>query len=43
MSKNKLFKKVNKIIEDRDIKFVCILWCDNANIIRAKAVHSQIL
>jgi glutamine synthetase len=43
MSKNKLFKKVNKTIEDRDIKFVRILWCDNANIIRAKAVHSQML
>ena len=26
-------------IDEAGVRFVRILWCDNANIIRAKAVH----
>ena len=37
------FKKVKKTLEQAGIKFVRILWCDNANIIRGKAVHLDLL
>ena len=37
------FKKVKKNLEQAGIKFVRILWCDNANIIRGKAVHLELL
>ena len=43
MAGNIKFKKVKKTLEQADIKFVRILWCDNANIIRGKAVHLDLL
>ncbi|MDJ0898079.1 MAG: glutamine synthetase family protein [Xenococcus sp. MO_188.B8] len=43
MAGNIKFKKVKKNLEQADIKFVRILWCDNANIIRGKAVHLNLL
>ncbi len=43
MAENTLLKKVKKILKDADTKFVRILWCDNANIIRGKAVHVEML
>ena len=43
MAGNIKFKKVKKILDRADIKFVRILWCDNANIIRGKAVHLDLL
>ena len=43
MAGNIKFKKVKKILEQAGIKFVRILWCDNANIIRGKAVHLNLL
>lgn len=32
-------REILKSIDDAGVKFVRILWCDNANIIRGKAVH----
>ena len=43
MAGNIKFKKVKKTLEQAEIKFVRILWCDNANIIRGKAVHLDLL
>ncbi|MDJ0596317.1 MAG: glutamine synthetase family protein [Pleurocapsa sp. MO_226.B13] len=43
MAGNIKFKKVKKTLEQAGIKFVRILWCDNANIIRGKAVHLNLL
>ncbi len=43
MTGNNKLKKVRKILEQAEIKFVRILWCDNANIIRGKAVHLGLL
>ncbi|WP_315788265.1 glutamine synthetase [Fischerella sp. JS2] len=43
MAENILFKKVRKTLKEADASFVRILWCDNANIIRAKAVHVEML
>ncbi|MBK1986769.1 glutamine synthetase [Sphaerospermopsis aphanizomenoides BCCUSP55] len=43
MTENKVFKKVKKSLQETGVKFVRVLWCDNANIIRAKAIHSQML
>ena len=34
---------LKQTLKDVDIKFVRILWCDNANIIRAKAAHVDYL
>ena len=34
---------LKRTLKDADIKFVRILWCDNANIIRAKAAHVNYL
>jgi len=34
---------LKQTLKDADIKFVRILWCDNANIIRAKAAHVDYL
>jgi len=39
-TKNEALKK---ILKDASIKFVRILWCDNANVIRAKAAHIDYL
>ncbi len=30
---------LKQTLKDAGVKFVRILWCDNANIIRAKAAH----
>lgn len=43
MAANKVFKKVKKSLQEAGIRFVRILWCDNANIIRGKAVHIEML
>ena len=34
---------LKKKLRDAGIKFVRIIWCDNANIIRAKAAHIDCL
>lgn len=34
---------LKKTLQDANIKFVRILWCDNANVIRAKAAHINYL
>ena len=36
-------KALKQTLKDADTKFVRILWCDNANIIRAKAAHVDYL
>ena len=36
-------KALKRKLKDAGIKFVRILWCDNANIIRAKAAHVDYL
>jgi glutamine synthetase len=36
-------KKLQKQLKKHDVQFVRILWCDNANIIRAKAFHTDFL
>ncbi len=43
MAGNIKLKKVKKTLQQAGIKFVRILWCDNANIIRGKAVHIDML
>ncbi|MEH1785606.1 MAG: glutamine synthetase family protein [Nostoc sp.] len=43
MAANKAFKKVKKSLQEAGVRFVRILWCDNANIIRGKAVHVEML
>ncbi|MDZ7961153.1 MAG: glutamine synthetase family protein [Aulosira sp. DedQUE10] len=43
MAQNYTFKKVKKSLHEAGVKFVRILWCDNANIIRGKAVHLEML
>jgi glutamine synthetase len=41
MTENHTFEQVKKSLQDAGIYFVRILWCDNANIIRGKAVHGE--
>ena len=36
-------KMLKKTLTDAGIKFVRIIWCDNANVIRAKAAHVNYL
>ncbi|WP_427159396.1 glutamine synthetase family protein [Aliinostoc sp. HNIBRCY26] len=36
-------KKIRKFLQETGVKFVRFLWCDNANIIRGKAVHIEML
>jgi glutamine synthetase len=36
-------KQLRKWLKKNDIQFVRVLWCDNANIIRAKAFHTNVL
>ncbi|MBD2663110.1 glutamine synthetase family protein [Richelia sinica] len=43
MMENKALKKVKKSLQEAGVKFVRVLWCDNANIIRGKAVHIDML
>ncbi|MEH1914984.1 glutamine synthetase family protein [Nostoc sp.] len=43
MAEKNNFKKIRKYLEEADVKFVRVLWCDNANIIRGKAVHLGML
>ena len=37
------FKQIRKTLRQAGIEFIRILWCDNANIIRGKAVHIDML
>jgi glutamine synthetase len=41
--RNSKIEAIKKRLKDANIKFVRILWCDNANVIRAKAVHIDYL
>jgi glutamine synthetase len=41
--KSRMVKKLKKYLKKNAIQFVRILWCDNANIIRAKAFHTHFL
>jgi glutamine synthetase len=34
-----MHKEISSLIASDEVRFIRILWCDNANIIRAKAVH----
>ena len=34
---------LKQTLKDAGVKFVRLLWCDNANIIRAKAAHIDYL
>ncbi|BAY95433.1 MULTISPECIES: glutamine synthetase family protein [unclassified Tolypothrix] len=43
MAANYTVKKIKKSLHEAGVKFVRILWCDNANIIRGKAVHLEML
>lgn len=43
MAENIEFQRVKEKLQQAGIKFVRILWCDNANIIRGKAVHLDLL
>ncbi|BAY28026.1 L-glutamine synthetase [Calothrix sp. NIES-2100] len=43
MGEQYTFKKIKKSLHEAGVKFVRILWCDNANIIRGKAVHLKML
>lgn len=43
MSGQYTFKKIKKSLQEAGVKFVRILWCDNANVIRGKAVHVEML
>jgi glutamine synthetase len=43
MAKKITFKQVKKSLQDAGSKFFRIIWCDNANIIRGKAVHVGML
>ncbi len=43
MAGNIKFKEITKTLQQAGVKFVRILWCDNANIIRGKAVHIDML
>jgi glutamine synthetase len=36
---NPMESKLSQLLRDQDTRFVRILWCDNANIIRGKAFH----
>ncbi len=36
-------ENINKTLKDAGIKFIRLLWCDNANVIRAKAGHINFL
>ncbi len=39
--KNEMTTKILNRMNDEKAKFARILWCDNANIIRAKAIHGK--
>jgi glutamine synthetase len=41
--KEKFMDDIKQKLKDGGIKFVRILWCDNANVIRAKAAHIDFL
>lgn len=43
MAENNSWKKIQKSLQKDGVRFVRILWCDNANIIRGKAVHVEML
>ncbi len=43
MQKGDFMNMILNKIEDHHIRFIRCIWCDNANIIRAKAIHKNIL
>ena len=43
MTEKKAFKEVRKFLHEAGVKFVRIQFCDNANIIRGKAVYLEML
>ncbi|MBW4646205.1 MAG: glutamine synthetase family protein [Goleter apudmare HA4340-LM2] len=43
MTEHKSLKKITKSLQEAGVRFVRIVWCDNANIIRGKAVHLEML
>lgn len=43
MAENNAFRIVKKSLKDAGTRFVRVLWCDNANIIRGKAFHATML
>lgn len=36
-------QNLRTFVQERHIRFVRVAWCDNANVIRAKAIHSGVL
>ncbi len=38
-----MHKTTKKMLEEAGVKFIRLLWCDNANVIRAKAYHINFL
>lgn len=34
---------LSKFVQENPIRFVRVVWCDNANIIRAKAIHAGVI
>lgn len=43
MAEKNNLKKIHKSLKETGVKFVRFVWCDNANIIRGKAVHTEML
>jgi glutamine synthetase len=43
MTENNAFRTVKKSLKNAGTRFVRVLWCDNANIIRSKAFHATML
>jgi glutamine synthetase len=43
VSQGKIMDSIKQNLKDAGIKFVRIIWCDNANVIRAKAAHIDFL
>ncbi|KKP67142.1 MAG: hypothetical protein UR68_C0013G0012 [Candidatus Roizmanbacteria bacterium GW2011_GWA2_35_19] len=37
-----LHQKILQEIKSKNIQFVRFIWCDNAGVIRAKAVHTNL-
>jgi glutamine synthetase len=40
---NEFLQRLKQQIKDQKIRFVRVLWCDNANVIRGKAFHTDFL
>jgi glutamine synthetase len=43
MAEKNSLKKIHKFLKETGVKFVRFVWCDNANVIRGKAVHTEML